>query len=214
MAGPKTTAITRREAGLGLVVLGAALTTSACATAQTAAPLGWTPKALSLKQARVLDTVAELIVPPTDTPGAREAGVPQFVDRAVGDYCTQADAQAIRAGLDRMDVDARGVHGAGFVSLRPEQQIALLTRYDAEASRPDASAPGAPRDIETGLTARSSGAAATPVNPRFFSVLKDLVTVGYFTSRLGATKAVIYVPVPGAYRACVPLREIGRSWEM
>ena len=48
--------------------------------------------------------------------------------------------------------------------------------------------------------------------PPFFATLKELATVGYFTSEPGATKAVRYDPVPGDYRGCVPLSEIGRAW--
>jgi gluconate 2-dehydrogenase gamma chain len=39
-----------------------------------------------------------------------------------------------------------------------------------------------------------------------------MVTVGYFTSEPGATVALKYEPVPGAYHGCVPLAEIGRAW--
>ena len=90
----------RRDAALTFGALWTTLVIPAGAMAQATAPtLAWTPKALTPAQARVLDTVAELIVPKTDTPGAREAGVPAFVDRAVGTYCRPADAQAIRACL-------------------------------------------------------------------------------------------------------------------
>ena len=102
------------------------------------------------------------------------------------DYCSPAEAQAIRSGLDRMEADARAAHGAGFTAITSEQQTALLTRYDME------------------FRARREGA--------FFPVLRELVTVGYFTSKIGATQAVRYDPFPGAYHGCVPLSEIGRAW--
>jgi gluconate 2-dehydrogenase gamma chain len=152
------------------------------------APLDWTPRALTSQQARVLDVVAELIIPETGTPGARQARVPQFVDRALADYHTAAERQRIVDGLDRLDADARAAHGAEFVALRAEQQTGLLARYDAEEAR-----------------------AATR-GPFFFGSLRDMVTTGYFTSEPGATLALRYDPVPGEYRACVPLSEIGRAW--
>lgn len=46
----------------------------------------------------------------------------------------------------------------------------------------------------------------------FFRMLKELTTIGYFTSEPGATVALRYDPVPGEYRGCVPLSEIGRAW--
>ena len=205
-------AVSRRDAALTFGALWTVLTIPAGAMAQ-ATTLTWTPKALTPAEARVLEVVAELIMPATDTPGAREAGVPQFVDRAVADYCSAADAQAIRVGLGRIEADARAAHATTFVSLTPDQQTALLKRYDAEAIGPRVATAAVGRgETETGLSNQPSSAVVAPNGPPFFPVLKDLVTVGYFTSELGATKAVRYDPVPGAYHGCVPLSQIGRAW--
>ncbi|WP_293352721.1 gluconate 2-dehydrogenase subunit 3 family protein [Phenylobacterium sp.] len=173
--------LTRRDAALSFGALWTALVLPAGALAQATPTSAWTPRALSAEQARTLDVVAELIIPATDSPGARAAGVPQFIDRAVADYYEPADAARIKAGLDRIDSDARAAHGAAFVALTGAQQLALLTRYDTE-----------------GLAS--------------FKALKELVTIGYFTSEPGATIALRYDPVPGDYRGCVPLKEIGRAW--
>jgi hypothetical protein len=173
--------LTRRHAALSFGALWTALVLPGGALAQATPTLAWTPTALSADQARTLDAVAELIIPATDTPGARAAGVPQFVDRAVADYYDPAHAASIKAGLDRIDSDARASHGAAFTALTGAQQLALLTRYDTE-----------------GLAS--------------FKALKELVTIGYFTSEPGATIALRYDPVPGDYRGCVPLSEIGRAW--
>ena len=206
----------RRAATLTFGALWGALVIPDAAATQ-ATTLTWTPKALTPVQARTLDVACELIIPKTDTPGAREAGVPAFVDRAVGTYCAPAEAKAIRAGLDRMEADARKDHGAAFTALKPEQQTALLAKYEAEARapRPGAAATAVASvgrgESETGLSNRPAKPAAPVITP-FFPALKDLVTVGYFTSKLGATKAVRYDPVPGAYRGCVPLSQIGRAW--
>lgn len=177
--------------------------------------LGWTPTALTPAQARTLDLVAELIMPRTDTPGARDVGVPAFVDRALAGWSTKADADAVRRGLDRIEAEARSAHGGPFVSLTPAQQAALLDRYDVEGRGPKTPSAAVGRgDTETGLSNAPRAAVEPPKGPFFFAVLKDLVTVGYFTSREGSTKAVLYDPNPGAYHGCVPLKTIGRAWAL
>jgi hypothetical protein len=170
--------------GLALTVGAAATGWAGAAVATTA--LSWTPTSLTPEEAQILDVVAELIIPPTDTPGAREAGAPQFIDRAMANYCEKWEIDQLTAGFARMDSDAKAAHGKLFVALAPEQQVALLNVYDREA--------------------------AGSTNGHFFPLLKDYVTVGYFTSELGATMALKYDPVPGAFNACVPLAEIGRGW--
>jgi hypothetical protein len=206
----------RREAALAAAAMGAIAAAPEQADAQSPR-LNWTPRGLSAAQAQVLDVLAELIIPATDTPGAREAGVPRFVDQAVADYCTPAEAQAIRTGLDRAEADARAMYQTGFVALPYEQQANLLRRYDAEArAAPTLATTPAPTvgrgDTETGLANQPAPSPKAPPPRHFFAVLKELITVAYFTSELGATKAVRWDPNPGAYKGCVPLKEIGRAW--
>ncbi len=150
--------------------------------------VSWTPKAVTLDQALALTAVADRIMPPTDTPGAAAAGVPQFIDRTLAIWSRPVDAQKLTAGLDRVDADARAAHGRVFAALEPAQQDALLGVYDQEARR--------------------QGRA------HFFTGLRELVTWGYFTSQAGATQALRYNPVPGPYRGCVPFKEIGRGWAL
>ena len=177
--------LNRREAFAGLALSFGLASDGIVGQAWAApAPISWTPKTLTPEQARTVDAVAEMIVPATDTPGARAVGVPQFIDRAVGTWCDAGQAKLLRSGLDQLDVDARAAHGAAFADLAPAQQTALLTRYDT---------------------------GGDPQRP-FFSLLKELTTIGYFTSKTGATVTLRYDPVPGDYRGCVPLREIGRAW--
>ena len=153
--------------------------------------LTWTPTALSQDQARTLEAVAEQIVPATDSPGARGAGVPAFIDRTLKSWSDPVDADRIKAGLTKLDADARAANGAAFAALTGPQQAALLARYDAEAA-----------------TARRQ----VPPAPHFFASLKELVTIASFTSKPGATIALRYDPVPGDYHGCVPLSQIGRGW--
>jgi hypothetical protein len=204
----------RRAALAGLAALWATPTIVSAQAAQVAktSVLSWTPTALTPAQARALDAAAELIVPATDTPGAREAGVAASVDRWVGNYCPPAQAQAIKSGLDRMDADARALHAADFAALAPDQQTALLNRYEAEVKAPQGPQAIGRGDTETGLSNRTAAQAA-PARA-FFPALKELVTVAYFTSQRGGTKAVRYDPVPGAFHGCVPLSQIGRAWTL
>jgi hypothetical protein len=195
----------RREAFGGLGALAALWAVPTVAAAQGAV-LNWTPKTLTPVQARTLDAVAEVIFPATDTPGAREAGVPKSVDAWLGDYCPAAQAAAIKGGLDRIEADAQAQHKQAFAALGVPAQTAILARYDNPAAA--SAQPVGRGETETGLSNKL--AAAPP--PPFFYALKDLITAGYFTSQVGATKAVRYDPVPGAYHGCVPLKQIGRAW--
>ena len=45
------------------------------------------------------------------------------------------------------------------------------------------------------------------MSPHYFSLMKQLTLLGFFTSEVGATKALRYVPVPGRYEGCVPYKK-------
>lgn len=172
--------LNRREAFLGAVATVWAIPVVASAQA-AAAVLTWTPKALTQDQARTLAAACERIIPATDSPGAGAVGVPQYIDRALADWCEADDVARLKAGLGQL--------GAGFAALPAAQQDAALKAAEREAM-----------------------AAAEQRKSHWFLMLRDLTTSGYFTSEVGATKVLRYDPVPGEYRGCVPLKEIGRAW--
>ncbi len=49
-------------------------------------------------------------------------------------------------------------------------------------------------------------------NKAFFILMKSLTVTGYFTSEIGATKALDYLPIPGRFDACVPMKAGQKAW--
>ena len=189
--------ISRREALHRLsVVLGGAVSApvaSAILSGVRAEPAhaAWAPRALSSQQADLLGTLVDLIIPPTDTPGARQAGVAAFIDKLLEDWVDAKDRAHFQAGLVALDTEMERLHGVAFLNATPGQQTALLERLDREA-----------------IEARRAGANPSP----FFSTLKEWTLVGYYTSEIGATQELQWIAAPGAYNADVPLEEVGRTW--
>lgn len=50
------------------------------------------------------------------------------------------------------------------------------------------------------------------MSPHYFSLMKQLTLLGYFTSEVGATQALRYVPVPGKYEGCISYKKGDRAW--
>ncbi|GAB3040856.1 gluconate 2-dehydrogenase subunit 3 family protein [Spirosoma pulveris] len=48
----------------------------------------------------------------------------------------------------------------------------------------------------------------------FFLRMKELTTTGYFTSEIGATKALEYLPVPGQFNGCAPMKPGQKTWAL
>lgn len=144
-----------------------------------------TLRALNPHQNETVATIAELIIPKTDTPGAREAGVPAFIDLFLAEWADDEDRQRVITGLGTLDERTRAVFGKDFVSASPVQQAQIVTALDAEVAR-----------------LRDTGG-----NPwqHFFHSIKRLTLVGYYTSEVGATTEQHFRVVPGRYEPCYPL---------
>jgi len=126
--------------------------------------------AFSAADIATLDEIAETILPRTETPGAKDAGVGLFMAQFVTD-CYTANQQALfRAGLTELDPRA----GGRFVALAPQARTQLLDTIAEEAKT-----------------------QAHHTTPHYFTMLKQLTIFGFFTSEIGATKVLRYVAVPG-----------------
>ena len=86
---------------------------------------------LSAAEAADIEAVAAQIIPTDDSPGAREAGVVYFIDRALATFLSQV-ASDYRAQLAAFQSAFREQHPAAlsFASLTSEQQVEYLKGVD------------------------------------------------------------------------------------
>lgn len=156
--------------------------------------LAFQPAFLNADQAALVSEVAEIIIPKTDTPGAKDAGVPQFIDTLVKDCYKKEDQDNFLSGLTAFDKAAQDAYGDAFLDLDADKQVEYVTRVHNEA-----------------VEASKSPEAKDKPRP-FILAMKELTVVGFFTSEPGATQVLQYVAVPGAYKGCIPLAEVGKTW--
>lgn len=131
---------------------------TALASAQAAG--AWVPKVFNQHQHQTVAVLAELIIPQTDTPGAKGALVDRFID-ALLEKAPVVDRRQIVTGLGKLDARSRALFRVDFVGATPPQQTDLLTRLSAEGTTEA-------RDLVD-----------------FFTVMKSLTITGYYTSEIG-----------------------------
>lgn len=146
-----------------------------------------TLRALTPQQNETVATIAELIIPKTDTPGAREAGVPAFIDVMLADWADDDQRQMFTTGLANVDERSRTAFNKTFVACSPEQQAKILEDLDYELARL--------RDTKS------------DTSKNFFQAMKWLTLNGYYTSEVGATSELHYRVVPGRYEPCYTLEQ-------
>ncbi len=94
-------------------------------------PLQTTYKALTAPQAATLGAIAEQLVPADDYPGAKEAGVVQFIDSKLAGPYGKFYVDRYEAGLATVDKVSHKIAGGDFASLSSEQQVNVLRALEA-----------------------------------------------------------------------------------
>lgn len=159
--------------------------------AAAAEPAQYPPEipAFAFSEAEIarLDEVAEIIIPKTDTPGARDAQVGAFMALFVADCYSPAERVAFRNGIGALDRLAAERFGGDFLTIPAEARQALVEDLDAAAR------------------------AAPGPTPHYFTMMKQLTILGFFTSEIGATEALEYLDVPGIFED-LPLEPGQRAW--
>jgi hypothetical protein len=117
---------------------------------------------LNQAQFETVEVLTDLIIPQTDTAGARTARVTAFIDTILSDAEPNARDQFVD-GIGWIDQRSMELFGSRFVTASVDQQTALLTI----------------------LSARENKTPADAVGVEFFQALKSLTVTGYYTSRIG-----------------------------
>jgi gluconate 2-dehydrogenase gamma chain len=147
-------------------------------------------KFLTTAELGVVSEIAEIMIPKTDTGGAQDAGVPLFIDSALDGLYPPPDRERFRRGLADFENAARA-SGKPFLERDPAARVDY---------------------VKSTLTAALAGEHSPKP---FILMTRELAVLGYFTSKVGITENMEYVPVPAAYHGCVPLSQMGKHvyWE-
>jgi hypothetical protein len=146
-----------------------------------------TDQQLNAAASELLAEICETIIPTTNTPGAKAAEVPQFVEKLLADIWEPADRTQLMDGMAAIDAHAKSSQGKGFVACSKEQRIAVLKHFEAMYHADNKSFPA-------------------------WMPLKRVITMGYFTSEIGATQTLRYEAVPGRYDGAFPYKKGDRAW--
>lgn len=149
---------------------------------------------------RMLATLTELIIPKTDTPGAIEAGTPAFVEMMVTDWYKDGERKIFFDGLTALDEFCKIHYKKLFNACTQAEQIAALTDAETQAK------------TYTGPIKMDFSGKYFDEDTPFFTKLKELTVLGYFTSEVGAKQELAYNPMPMRYEGDYDFDKIGHQW--
>lgn len=142
--------------------------------------------AVSTAQIELLAELADTIIPTTDTPGAKAAGVHDFIALAVEACFPPQQRDQFWADLNAVEEKCQREMSQSYLQFNDNERFQMMTQLEA--------------------------APAKNGQPQFFQLLKELTLHGYFTSEIGATQALNYDPVPGVWIPDLSIDGNTKAW--
>ena len=148
------------------------------------------------KDIALLNDIGETILPSTeDVPGAKAAKIGDYIFMMYSDMMKEDDKLLLVDGFHRVDTDSYELFKNDFVNLEKDKKEFLIQGYQNEA-----------------LVTGQQKSAGLKTEDHFFNLIKGLTLSGYFSSEVGMTQARVYVPIPGKFIGCVPLKDGQKPW--
>lgn len=143
-----------------------------------------------LSRRALIAEIAETIIPATETPGAKDAKVQDFIISMLTD-CTDVKSQYnfIR-GLKNLEKVTVNEFNKNFITCNNQERIHILTMLE---------------DSERSISGIIWKIRYKLMGNDFIYLMKTYTVMGYCTSEVGATRGLAYDYIPGAYIACMPL---------
>lgn len=141
---------------------------------------------------KIIAEVAEHIIPKTTTPGAKDVGVPAFIELMMKDCYKPLEQGSFMEGL-------KSLESKKFLELSAADQIAALKvleeETDAEMKARNV------QQVKVGDNEDKEAIDAVEKGVPFWRLMKELTLLGYFTSEQGVNASFDYQPIPGKFEA-------------
>jgi hypothetical protein len=141
-------------------------------------------------QRKIVAEVAEMIIPKTKTSGAKDAGVPAFIEMMMKDCYTKPEHLSFVEGLSALEKDK-------FLDMDAKTRAERLKKLEAETK-----ATMKAREVKqtkSGDNDDKEEMKAAPKGLPFWRLVKELTLLGYFTSEVGIRDSYEYVQIPSKF---------------
>jgi Gluconate 2-dehydrogenase subunit 3 len=143
-------------------------------------------------QRKIVAEVAEHIIPKTTTAGAKDAGVPAYIELMLKDCYKQLERDSFLEGVTNLEQ-------SNFLGLSPADQVAMLKKVEAETNQ--LMKTYNVKAVKVGDNVDKESMDAKKKGVPFWRLMKEMTLTGYFTSEAGIKASFVYEEVPGKFEA-------------
>lgn len=145
----------------------------------------------------LISEVAEVIIPSTQTPGAKDANISISIVQMIKSCLSERERRKVITGLEYIQIYTQKKYSSSFNQCLAEKKIAILDYFDNKDRFQN--------EFLNRVKQKVFG-------PSFFELIKDLTVKAYCSSRIGGTQGLAYDHIPVEYVACMPMGLNQRSW--
>lgn len=148
------------------------------------------PRTLNAHQYATVRTMADMIIPRSNTPGAGDVGVPDFVDLMLTEWYDESDRTRFLSGLADVDARSQAKFATHFVDCSASEQSEIMV--------------GLGKEMADGK--EQNGSLPDWINSpslSFYGMFRQLTLTGYYTSEAGATQELHFEMIPDRYDGCL-----------
>jgi hypothetical protein len=142
----------------------------------------------------------DTILPKTDTPGALDVKADIFLDLVFAKTYDKKAQENVAAEIDTFNANCKSDHGKVFADLSSEDKKVVLQKAESETGK-----------FNPGVWGTAVG-KQEPIG--FYRSLKSMTIWAYFSSEEIGLNYLSYDPVPGEYKGCIPLSDVGNTWSL
>lgn len=145
----------------------------------------WPPIFLNNKEIDLVSSIADVILPNTDTPGALDVHVPEFIDLMLRDCFSEEEKASFRENLNVFVVIVKEKFGDVFEDCTENDKAKIVASLE---------------DEDYTLFSQT-------VKSNFYRIIKQLTLLGFFSSEYAMKNMLDYNPIPGRFEGCIPIDE-------
>jgi len=171
----------------------------------------WKPIYLSEDQKHMVENLVDIILPSSNTPGALDVNVPQFIDIMYHDIEQQNNQQLFQKGSKVFQEKFEGMFGKNVIKGSKEEFQELFESY-FKLSDEDTQKVLSNQKLNERKIGDDEKSDYYMYN--FLFSVRYYTLFGYCTSEKVGKEVLNYDPVPGVYQGCIPLEDVGNAWSL
>lgn len=180
----------RRTASLTGLALSSSITLGLLESCQPSGKPTWPPIFLNQNEIKLISAIADTILPKTETMGALDVYVPEFIDLVLRDCYSDEEKKSFREGISSFITVVDDELSESFEDCSNDERIQII---EAEEDR----------SVEKFQQTNKKS---------FYQTVKELTLLGFFTSESVMNNLLNYNAIPGRYDGCIPLANDSRVY--